>query len=203
VAGLDAIELNSIGSLVIRQGNKESLEVTADDNLMKYIRTSVNGGTLVLEIQEGVHLLPSDEITFLVNVKGLNQIEINGVGQVEADPIVAGNLKVAINGDGSMNFKEVSADVMTMAISGLGEISAAGEVHTLQIDLSGSGKVQASDLRSRMGVFDISGTGSIIAWVTDVLSFDLSGLGDLEYYGSPVVNADISGSGNVSALGVK
>lgn len=203
VAGIDAVELDGTGRLVIQQGDKESLEVTVDDNLMKYIRTGVKGRTLGLEIQEGVHLLPSDQITYLLTVKGLNRIEINGTGQVEADALAAGNLMVAINGDGTIDLKKVAADVMTTEISGMGDISATGEVHTLQIELSGSGKFNASELRSRMGVFDVSGSGAITAWVTDVLSIDISGSGDVGYYGSPVVNAEISGLGNVNALGQK
>jgi hypothetical protein len=203
VSGFKAIELNGIGNVVIRQGDKESLEVTADDNLLKYIRTSVNGGTLKIEIQEGVELYPSDQVNYMLTIQSLNSIEINGVGQVEVDKLATGNIKITVNGDGRLDFKEVTADVMTIEINGLSEIDAAGEVHSLQIDLNGSGEIQASDLHSRMGAWDISGSGSITAWVTDVLSFDISGSGDLGYYGSPVIHADISGSGNATALGPK
>ena len=203
VSGFDAIEMNGIGNVMIRQGDKESLQITTDDNLTEYIRSSVNGKTLMLEIQEGVHLLPSDSITYLVTVKSLNQILIDGAGKIEVSPLTAGNLKISINGDGIVNFDDVVADVLAVDISGLGEVNAAGEVNTLYVDLSGSGKIQVSELRARMGTFDVSGSGDISAWVTDVLTVDISGSGMMDYYGSPVVNATISGSGNVISLGQK
>jgi len=203
ITGFDAIELNGIGNVVIRQGEKESLQVAADDNLLKYIGSDVNGRTLMLEIQEGVHLVPSDSIKYLVTVKSLNQILIDGAGKIEVSPLTAGNLKISINGDGIVNFDDVLADVLAVDISGLGEVNAAGEVNTLYVNLSGSGKIQVSEMRARMGTFDVSGSGEISAWVTDVLTVDISGSGMMDYYGSPVVNATISGSGNVRALGQK
>ncbi len=203
VSRFDAIEMNGIGNVVIRQGDKESLQITTDDNLTEYIQSSVNNKTLKLEIQEGVHLVPSDPITYLVTVKSLNRIQIDGAGKIEVSPFTVGNLKISINGDGILNFEDVFADVLAVDVSGLGEINAAGEVNTLHVDLSGSGKIQVAELRARMGTFDVSGSGDISAWVTDVLTLDISGSGMMDYYGSPVVNAAISGSGNVRALGQK
>ena len=39
VAGFNAVELSGIGTLIIEQSDRESLEITAEDNLMRHIKS--------------------------------------------------------------------------------------------------------------------------------------------------------------------
>ena len=48
VSGFDRVALSGFGEVIITQGDKESLTVETDDNLMRYIETKVRGGTLEL-----------------------------------------------------------------------------------------------------------------------------------------------------------
>ena len=75
VSGISAIELSGIGTLIIEQGSKESLEITAEDNILKYLKSSVNGRNLHLGVDDFVSIEPTKEIIYHLTVKNLERVE--------------------------------------------------------------------------------------------------------------------------------
>ena len=51
VSGFDQVELAIRGELIITQGDQESLEIEAEDNLLDYIETTTYGDTLVIGLK--------------------------------------------------------------------------------------------------------------------------------------------------------
>jgi hypothetical protein len=64
VSGFDAITLNGLGKIVIKQDGNESLTVSAEDNLLPLLKTEVTNGKLQLDIEQGVKLQPTKPIEF-------------------------------------------------------------------------------------------------------------------------------------------
>lgn len=203
VSGFDAVELSGIGTLIIEQGSAEALEITADENIMPYLRSEVVGANLQLGTDEFINLLPSSDITYHLTVKNLTTIETSGLGNIEMESLDTDQLKLAISGSGTMKIGDLSAKMLSLEISGMGDVYLSGEVEDQRIKISGTGNYQAGDLFSRTAVIDISGSGSAEIWAADNLDLDISGMGDLSYYGEPILNTDISGMGNIKSLGVK
>jgi hypothetical protein len=56
VGGVTGVNLATIGDLTIEVGNRESLRIEAEDNLLEYFETEVRGGTLRIRVREGVNL---------------------------------------------------------------------------------------------------------------------------------------------------
>ena len=48
VSGFDRVSLSGFGEVTIEVGEKESLTVTTDDNIMPYVHTEVKNNTLIL-----------------------------------------------------------------------------------------------------------------------------------------------------------
>ena len=203
VAGFNAVELSGIGTLIIEQGNKEALEITAEDNLMDYIKSDVYGSRLQLGGDEFVNIHPTRDIVYRLKVKNLNQIETSGLGKVEIRKLDTNSLDLEISGNGRMSIDDLQATTLQLDISGLGDISLAGSVRDQQVEISGAGNYKAPNLASKTCKVEISGTGSAIVWVTDRLDLELSGAGNVHYYGNPVLNSEISGMGTVKNLGSK
>jgi len=203
VAGFNAVELSGIGTLIIEQSDRESLEITAEDNLMRHIKSGVAGSQLQLGGEDFVNLLPTKDIIYRLKVKNLRQIESSGLGKVELKNLETDNLAVEISGNGRISLDKLQVKTLTLEISGLGDVSINGKVKSQQIEISGSGNYKAPNLASETARVDISGTGTAILWVTKQLDLDLSGAGTIHYYGSPLINSDISGSGVVKNLGDK
>jgi carbon monoxide dehydrogenase subunit G len=203
VSGFNAVELSGIGTLIIEQGAREALEITAEDNLMSHIKSNISGSRLQLGGEEFVNMRPTKDIIYRLKVKNLSQIESSGLGKMEMKKLASDNLTIEISGSGRVSLDNLEAKTLSIEISGLGDISINGSVESQQIKISGAGNYKAPNLASKTASVDISGTGTAILWVTEQLDLDLSGAGTIHYYGSPQINSDISGAGVVKNLGDK
>ena len=203
VANFNAVELSGIGTLIIEQGDREALEITAEDNLMSHIKSNVSDSRLKLGGDEFVNIHPTKDIIYRIKVKNLNQIESSGLGKVDLKNLETDNLVIEISGSGRVSVDNLLATTLNLEISGLGDISINGSVNSQQVQISGAGNYRAPNLGSETASVEISGTGSAILWVTKQLDLELSGAGKVHYYGSPQLNSDISGVGVVKNLGDK
>ena len=203
ISGFTAVELNGIGTLIIEQGSKESLEVVAEDNIIKYLKSDVYGRNLRLSVDDFVSIDPTEEIVFYLTVKNLERVEISGLGNIEIEALKTSSLDLKISGAGSASIGDLQAESLNLEISGVGNVEIGGSVEDQQIELSGAGNYNADGLISNEARIEISGTGKAMLWVENELDADLSGMGNLQYYGSPNLSTEISGVGTVKSLGEK
>jgi len=203
VIGFNSIELSGIGTLVIEQGTEESLKVTAEENLMRYLRSDVQGATLKLGVEEFISLQPTEDIIYRLSVKNLQDIETSGLGKVEIDNLETERLEIEISGSGKIMIGNLIGEHLVIEISGLGDVKVSGEVEDQRVQLSGAGSYDAANLRSTSADLDISGTSTAELWATKTLNVDLSGAGTVSYFGDPKVRSEMSGLGEIKSLGEK
>jgi len=203
ISGFTTVELSGIGTLIIEQGGKESLEITAEENILKYLKSDINGRNLRLGVDDFVSIEPTKEIIYHLTVKKLETIEISGLGNIEIKTLETSGLDFKISGSGNAYIGNLQAESLNLQISGLGNIEIGGSVEDQRIELSGAGNYNAKDLKSSKARIEISGTGKATVWVENELDVELSGMGNLQYYGSPILSTEISGMGTVKSLGDK
>ncbi len=203
VSGFERVALSGIGDLQLTQGEGESLEVEAEDNLLEYLITEVRGDTLFIEIRSDQTTIdPTKPIKYRLTMKDISGIEVSGAGDLEAGEIQASVLDVECSGAGSVEIESLQADKLAVFLSGTGRLEVAGgKVENLKIDISGAGAFRAPDLESQVADVQISGTGSAKIWVTETLDAALSGTSSVEYYGQPSITQDTSGTSSVKSLG--
>jgi hypothetical protein len=177
VSGFSAVDMSGDGELRIEATGTESLTITADDNLMPYLRTDVFGSRLILDTREHVNLEPSRNIVYKLTVKNLDGINVSGDGKVDAKDINSERLKISISGDG--------------------KVTIAGNVGEQNISISGDGAYQGQSLNSKTARVDISGDGRAILSVAEKLDANISGDGSVEYVGNPTLTQHISGDGSI------
>jgi Putative auto-transporter adhesin, head GIN domain len=177
VSGFTGIALESTGDITITQGESESLSIETDDNLLPLLTSKVENGVLVLSTQDNTYLEPSQGIRYTITVKSLENLEISGSGNIDAN--------------------NLALDSLSVEISGSGNIRLSGKVNSQSVDISGSGDYNGCDLQSSGSSVSISGSGDIRVAATDTLSIDISGAGDVTYLGNPEVSQDISGVGDI------
>jgi hypothetical protein len=203
VSGFDEVELSGVGTLIIEQGTTESLEITAEENLMPYLESRVMGGKLNLGVEDFVNIQPTDEVVYRLKVVDLALIETSGLGNVETATLATNNLRIRISGSGKVTIENLQAVKLNVEISGLGDIFLTGKVDEQRVELSGAGTYTAGDLESKLADVSISGSGNAVLWVKERLSTEISGMGTVEYYGSPVIDSEISGAGKIVSAGDK
>src|SRR4030042_6878153 len=109
VAGFNTVDLSGIGTLIIEQSDRESLEITAEDNLMAHIKSDVSGSRLQLGGEDFVNLRPTRDIIYRLKVKNLRQIESSGLGKVELRNLETDDLAVEISGNGRVSLEKFQA----------------------------------------------------------------------------------------------
>lgn len=168
-AGFDRVSVCCGMHLLLSQGNSESLEITADDNLLPEIESAVTNGELVVRYKNrfgGIRYEPTSPVQVRVIAMQLSGINLPGGGWMQAEPLAA---------------EEISLD-----LSGGGHARLAGlDTEQLQIAILGGGALVIEQLQTTVARASL-GTGShleINALVGQKLNLESSGGGQIRIQG--------------------
>jgi hypothetical protein len=201
VAGFHAVTLAGTGDLIITQGSSEGLEVEADDNLLPFIKTTQDGGDLIIHWDETIHPRPSKAVRYRLTVRALDSVSLSGSGTVSADEFTGDSLKVSISGSADVTFPQLRTKDFILSISGSGTLKAGGTTDSFQVKVSGSGDVKAKELKANRVSVSVAGSGDAEVWAEESLSVNVAGSGDVRYKGEPQnLEQSVAGSGSVKRV---
>jgi len=211
IESFDKINFKDFGTLILTQGDHESLMIEADEELLPELISEVRDGTLILGIDDdwvnrigkvisSIFYNKEHRVTYTLTCVDLEKISISGNCTLECDTFKTDALKLNVSGLGDLRFKHLDCDSLDVRISGRGEFEAAGRADEQQVRISGSGDYEAPDLFSKSVKFVISGQGNATVRVDDDLDITISGLGQVNYYGRPKLRQVISGLGKSKRL---
>jgi hypothetical protein len=206
VSGFNAVQIDGAGELIITQGESESLEIRAEDNIIDELTSEVQGTKLVLGYRDNFlrnTIIPTERITYTLTVIDLSEVTINGAADMEIDSLETDALALNINGAGQVSINQLMADDLTVHISGTATIEIAGQVAQQSITIDGAGNFEAGDLATSSTTVDINGLGNATVWATETLDISIDGGGNLRYYGLPQITQDINGFSDIDNLGEK
>jgi len=204
VSGFSRLEVSGAGNVTIIQDGTEALTVETDNNVMQFITSRVNGGTLSIGLEfPGLRSVIPSRLNLTLHVKDLSSISSSGSWNVVAASFKPANLDIATSGSAKVTINDLRVDKLTVDISGSGEMYFAGHANSQNVKISGSGTYKAGDLQTRDTSVEVSGSGNVTAWATTNLDANVSGMGTVSYYGSPQVAFNESGSGKIKSLGNK
>lgn len=200
VQGFDQVHFEGFGTVIINQGDRESLEIEAEDNITPQIRTKVEDRTLKVDFRTNT-MHPTKPITFRLTVKDLKALDFSGAANVQASNLNAKQLELTFSGAGTGNLESLHTDDLKTTITGAGKVTVSGTTTAQEAHINGAGEYLAGDLQSKDAHVDVNGAGKATVRVSDDLNLQISGAGSVDYYGNPRVTQNISGAGRVTKLG--
>lgn len=206
VSDFTSINILGSGDLIITQGDQCALTVETDDNLMHFVKTEVQGGTLELGFTSAArtkNLQTSRGFVYYATVRQLEGVTIGGSGRLFAEDVEGEALVIRLSGSGEIRITNLIVSDLTVQIIGSGEIELSGEAGRQSYLLGGSGTINAGDLRGETIEVTIPGSGAVTVWATESLEVNMAGSGSVGYYGDATVTHSILGTGNLSSLGDK
>lgn len=177
LADFKAIEVGGVFEVEITAQKEFSVEVQADDNLLQFIRTEVNGETL--EIRSEKRFSTSNPVRVKISAPDIENLQISG-----ASKISLANLK---------------NDSLRVDSSGASKIKVDGETKNLVVEMSGASRLDAENLKTENASVDASGASNANIFVSGDLKADLSGASHVTYSGNPKnLEKKTSGASSVS-----
>jgi hypothetical protein len=163
----------------VNYGPEYKVELRGSSNLLPAYRTRITNGDLSL-YYDRVNVR-YDDIEVYITMPEIRRANLSGSG------------KISVNG----NFP--SQNYFETRISGSGDIQVNSifDVDELDVTISGSGRADLLNIKSRRADVHISGSGDAKVHATDHLKANISGSGRTYYTGNPTIETDISGSGKV------
>lgn len=206
LTSFEALSIEYPAEVTIKQGDVNSITITADDNLLDQISTIVVDNVLEVNNKENNwddRVKPTETVKIALTLKDVNKIVLSSAGTLLVSNLTTDSLELVVSGAGDISLANLETTSLDVTLSGAGSITADGTAETLGVRISGFGDFKGGDLQSQTANVRITGAGSATVWTEENLNATISGAGDIRYYGDPVVDETISGAGNVSKLGQK
>lgn len=191
----------SFGELIITQGDRHSLTISAEDRLIDQIVSEVRDGTLYLYPKKNTPFVTFDRVKFELTVKNLEELNLDGVVWVKADSLKTDRLQLYSSGSAQIAIAALKADTLQVDLGGASELNLAGNVTHQKLRFSGGSRYRADLLESNTVALEINGTGEATVWANDRLDVQINGAGNVEFYGTPNVRQEIRGAGSIQPFG--
>jgi len=175
IADFSAINVSGAYQIKWVAGNP-SMTITADQNLLPLITTSVEGNTL--------------QISGKMKLKATKGISMTIASSALADVHLSGPTELVIN--------NLSVTDLKIESSGVSSLNVDGSVNNLDANLSGESKLNAKSLQTKNAKLSISGMSIADISATDALDATVSGASTLTYSGNPKsIEQKVSGLGKI------
>jgi Putative auto-transporter adhesin, head GIN domain len=181
VQGFSSVIVSAGGRVVIERTGTESLQISAEDNILPLVDATVINGRLILGLKSNASVTTHSAIQFRLTVRDLATIDASGASRVE--------------------FGDIDLRQLTVHLSGASSFAASGSLDDLTMDLSGVSRCEAAALRVQRAHLDLSGASTAVVRVIATLTASASGVSTVEFFGDPLVQAQTSGGSVVRRAG--
>lgn len=177
--GGDTLNIDVAAEVAYVQGDEASVTATGPRDQVEALRLS--GGRLAFDDDDNVVVFGwrrHDRLQITVTAPSVRRFELSGSGDLSI-----------------RNYDQPSLAVL---IEGSGDVDAVGRTETVDLEISGSGEADLSDLETRDAEVRISGSGEAAVGPTGNARIDIEGSGDVDLTRRPAsLSQSISGSGDV------
>jgi hypothetical protein len=225
VSTFTKISFRSPGTVYVKQGSPQKVEIEGSDDVLKEIRTKVEDGKLIIGPEDkwmNWSWGNDDKVTVYITVASIEALSVSGSGDMIVQTRVTTNaLKLNVSGSGSLKVEADATDV-DANVSGSGDMELRGKYKSFTSDISGSGEIEMNATIAGVADFDISGSGEVHATgtaqsvkakitgsgkvaaanlETETCNVRISGSGSVQINVKTELDARITGSGSVSYKG--
>jgi hypothetical protein len=169
-------EIDAGGAFEIEwQNGSPALQISTDENLLRYVESDVSGDTLRLRTHE--QIWPTHGIKVVISSPTRTAARIRGAVRLTA--------------------KQLTGPKFALEASGASRVSLDGNVNELLADMTGASRLDASGLQTKIAEISTTGAGDVEIAVAETLKVSITGAGKVSYSGNPTIEKHIVGAGSV------
>lgn len=176
------VHTSGSNSIHIKYGDEYKVEIKGSSNIIPYYESNIINNKLHLDFQ---HInIKKNDLDVTVTMPIVNNISNSGSAEID----IYGNF--------------TAIDNLDFTASGSGGIKADADltVTKLNVNISGSSKVDVKRIVANQVSANLSGSGSAYINAQEKLTAHISGSGNIYYLGNPVIESHISATGKVIRL---
>ena len=177
LAHFDRLSLRGNFKVNIHVAEHQRVTLRADSNVLPLVNFHSHQGFLKVSTVSAPVFTTKHPMVLDIGVRQLNQLDLTGASQVRLQGVNGERLIVNVNG--------AARSMM------------AGKVSDLDINIIGTGRVDAHRLVSSDCEVNIAGAGRALVHAAKQLSINVSGVGKVTYYGHPRLHSTVSGAAKV------
>lgn len=184
-----AIEINGAFDVVITQGDKEGVAVSArnQEDIPKII-TEVEKGVLKISFSEKKFWPKDRKLRAYISVIDVVEIDASGASRIKIDgSLSADYLKIELSGATDMEGKIFVSGRFEVELHGASDLDIAGNTRELDIQATGASKMKTFNFTTGVCNAKASGASSIHLTVEKEISAKLTGASSLRYAGDAVI----------------
>ena len=132
--------------VILEQGSPSEVEVEVDDNLMKYIVTRVENGTLIVKIDGNINTMESAIVR--VKTKTIEGLESSSGASIKTINKLSGTSVALKTSSGSTIQADLEYEKVSCESTSGSEIKVSGKALTLDTKSSSGSEIDAKDLAS-------------------------------------------------------
>lgn len=192
-------EIKLMGSMDVEVtvGEKQSVKVIADSDIIEHLETNVSGDTMHVRLERG-HYGNIKVMRVIVTMPEMTGASIQGSGDMIVTGADAADFELELQGSGDATFRKSKFGKIDIELQGSGDIELDGTCDVIDIELQGSGDIDAGDLKCMSGEVDLRGSGDIEFYASESANVGVHGSGDVVVRGSPdKINSRVRGSGDI------
>jgi len=183
--------------VVVTTGSSDKVVVEADDNLMDYVETEVNGNLLKIKLKRNFNLRNAHLKAF-VSTPGLNKIKASAAADVSLKSGIVSPNKIDLQTSSAASIRgNVDAPNISGSASSGSKLDLTGKSRNLDLSSSSGATIEAYDLLAEYTKASSSSGASIKTFASINLDASASSGGEVAYRGSSKVIRKESSGGSV------
>lgn len=198
LGGFDRLDLRTAARVLIRQGDRDVVQIDADAALLPRIETRVDNDTLHLQDGAGAETGPAQVVITLRQLRGLTA---SGPTQVSVQGLQGRELSITGGGTSSMSLRQVDVGRLRVALGGGSQLQVSGATRELTAQLGGQAGLEAGALDADAAMVQGGGHARATVCVRSSLNVAIAGSSSVSYYGQVKPTVAIGGSAVLRPLG--
>jgi hypothetical protein len=225
LSGFSKVEVTSVVEVELFRSGSYSVNITADDKIIKHIACKQKDDTLKVGLKPTACFAPwwrkpgmkvsigMPELTGLRlsgaahgKVNGFNsskdlEIKLSGASMLSVRDVSSGDTKIEISGASQASGNIKISGNMQIDLSGASKLDFSGSANDILVKASGASHADLKSLAANNGSFNISGASSAGVNLKGILDAKLSGASKLNYIGEPTLGSvKTSGASNIEKI---
>jgi len=187
VKSFDHLTAHGIYHLYLSQGDKESVKIEAEDNLMDLFTVENEGSSLEISMKKDVNIDTKKKMSVYVTFKSLKSMYLSMVGGTSSEePLKFSDLKFTNQSVGSVDLN-MTMQTLTLENGSVGNLKLKGSADNAVIKTNSVGSIQAADFVVQKMEIDNNGIGSATVNAEKELKYSDSFLGKVNNKGNASV----------------